>query len=48
MDQGVIRTFKAYYRRQLVQHIITNSNHAYSADDVVVTALDAVCWIDFA
>ncbi|CAF4769574.1 unnamed protein product, partial [Rotaria sp. Silwood2] len=23
-------------------------NHAYSADDVVITALDAVCWIDFA
>ncbi|CAF4434938.1 unnamed protein product [Rotaria sp. Silwood2] len=48
MDQGVIRTIKAYYCRQLVQHIITNSNHAYSADDIVVTALDAVCWIDFA
>lgn len=46
LDQGVIRNFKANYRRQLVQHIIASSKTAYSADDVVITALDAVCWID--
>jgi hypothetical protein len=48
MDQGVIRTFKEYYRQQLVQHIITSASNAYSADDVVTTALDAICWIDIA
>ena len=42
MDHDVIRTFKACYRRQLVQHIIANCNHAYSAADIVITALDAV------
>ncbi|CAF1344730.1 unnamed protein product [Adineta ricciae] len=35
MDQGVIRNFKAYYRRQLVQRIIINCHHAHSADDVL-------------
>ena len=48
MDQGIIKTFKTYYRQQLVQHIIASVNHAYSADDVVITALDAICWIDIA
>lgn len=43
LDQGIIRNFKANYRRQLVQHIIASSKTAYSADDVVITALDAVC-----
>jgi DDE superfamily endonuclease len=42
MDQGVIRTFKAYYRRQLVQHVITNASTAFTADDVRISALDAV------
>ena len=46
LDQGIIRTFKAYYRRNLVKHIIVNANAAYTADDVNVTALDAICWID--
>ena len=45
MDQGIIKT---YYRQQLVQHIIASVSHAYSADDVVITALDAICWIDIA
>lgn len=48
MDQGVIRTFKAHYRRQLVQHIIASASSAYSADDIVITALDAICWTDLA
>lgn len=48
MDQGVIRTFKAYYRRQRVQHVIANASTAFTADDVRVTALDAVYCIDAA
>ncbi|CAF4408148.1 unnamed protein product [Rotaria sp. Silwood2] len=48
LDQGAIKTFKANYRRQLVQHIIANANTAYSADDVAITALDAVFWIECA
>ena len=48
LDQGVIRTFKAHYRRHLIQHIIANAATAYSADDVIITALDAICWIDLA
>lgn len=46
LDQGVIRAFKAHYRRHLIQHIIANAATAYSADDVVITALDAICWIE--
>ncbi|CAF2002117.1 unnamed protein product [Rotaria magnacalcarata] len=34
LDQGIIRNFKAYYRRHLVQHIIANANRAYSTDDI--------------
>ncbi|CAF4468475.1 unnamed protein product, partial [Rotaria sp. Silwood2] len=32
----------------LVHHIIISATNAYSADDVVITALDAICWIDIA
>lgn len=45
LDQGVIKAFKAHYRKQLVQHLIANAKTSYSADDVTITALDAVCWI---
>ena len=48
LDQGVIRTFKAHYRRLLVQHIIASTGSANSVDDIVITALDAICWIDLA
>ncbi|CAF1281361.1 unnamed protein product [Adineta ricciae] len=48
LDQGVIRAFKAHYRRHLIQHIIANAATAYSADDVIITALDAICWIESA
>ncbi|CAF3330347.1 unnamed protein product [Rotaria sp. Silwood2] len=48
MDQAIIRTFKAYYRRYLVKHIIANATIATAADDINVTALDAVHWIDSA
>lgn len=48
LDQGIIRTFKAYYRRFLVKHIIANATAATSADDISITALDAVHWISSA
>ena len=48
MDQGIIRAFKAHYRRYLVKHIIANISTAVTAADVTVTALDAVYWIDSA
>ncbi|CAF4930887.1 unnamed protein product, partial [Rotaria sp. Silwood2] len=48
MDQGIIRAFKAHYRRYLVKHIIANATVATTADDISVTALHAVYWIDAA
>ncbi|CAF5063282.1 unnamed protein product [Rotaria magnacalcarata] len=45
MDQGVIRAFKVYYRRHLVKHIITSAGVAVTADDINITALDVVYWI---
>ncbi|CAF2027899.1 unnamed protein product, partial [Rotaria magnacalcarata] len=32
MDQGVIRSFKVYYRRRLVKHIIISAGVAVTAD----------------
>jgi hypothetical protein len=46
LDQGAIKTFKTHYRKQLVQHLIANADSANSADDISITALDAVWWID--
>ena len=48
VGQGIIRTFKAYYRRYLVKHIVGNATVALTADDINATALDAVYWIDSA
>ena len=48
LDQGIIRAFKAYYRRYLVKHIIASATAAMTADDINITALDAVHWIDSA
>ena len=48
MDQGIIKTFKAYYRTHLVKHIIVNATTAMTVDDVNITALDAVYWIQAA
>ena len=48
MDQGIIKTFKAYYRKHLVKHIIVNATTAMTVDDVNITALDAVYWIQTA
>jgi hypothetical protein len=48
LDQGIIRAFKAHYRRYLVKHIIASATAAITADDINITALDAVLWIDSA
>ena len=48
LDQGIIRTFKVYYRSRLVKHIISSCTLASSLDQVVITALDAIYWIDAA
>ncbi len=45
LDQGIIRCFKVHYRSQLIKHIISSCTLASIPDQVVVTALDAVCWI---
>ncbi|CAF1483864.1 unnamed protein product [Rotaria magnacalcarata] len=45
MDQGVIRAFKVYYRRHLVKHIIISAGVAVTTDDINITALDVVYWI---
>ncbi|CAF1931113.1 unnamed protein product [Rotaria magnacalcarata] len=45
MDQGVIRAFKVYYQRHVVKHIITSAGVAVTADDINITALDVVYWI---
>lgn len=46
LDQGIIRCFKAYYRSRLVKHIISSCTMALTPDQVVITALDAVYWIE--
>ena len=48
LDQGVIRSFKAHYRKHLVKHVIARSSIAQTSSDITITALDAVCWIDLA
>ncbi|CAF3223559.1 unnamed protein product [Rotaria socialis] len=45
MDQGVIRALNVYYRRHLVKLIITGAGVAVTADDINITALDVVYWI---
>jgi transcriptional regulator with XRE-family HTH domain len=46
LDQGVINSFKCHYRRMLVKHIIAQCTMAHSIDQINVTALDAIRWID--
>ncbi len=48
LDQGLIKVFKANNRKQLVQHIIANAELIHSAEEIVVTSLDAIWWIDIA
>ena len=48
LDQGIIKVFKSYYRKQLVQHIIASADLTHSVEQIVVNALDAIWWIDTA
>ena len=48
LDQGVIHSFKCFYRQMLVKHIIAQCTVAHSCDQITVTALDACRWIDLA
>ena len=46
LDQGVIKSFKCRYRQMFVKHIIAQCTMANSIDQITVTALDAIRWID--
>ena len=46
LDQGVIHSFKCHYRTHLVKHLIASCTAAETANDITVTALDVVRWID--
>ena len=46
LDHGRIRTFKTYYRKQVVKHIIACCATAQTPDDIKITPVDAIHWID--
>ncbi len=46
LDQGIIRTFKTYYRKYVVKYIIAQCATAYSPEDIKITPLNAIQWID--
>lgn len=50
MDMGVIRSFKAFYRRQIVQRIVQElvEENACSADDVKITLWQALKYMKIA
>ena len=48
LDQGIIRTFKTYYRKHVVKYLISRCATAQSLDDIKITPLDAIHWIDSA
>lgn len=46
LDQGVIHSFKCHYRQKLVKHIIAQCTLAQTADQISISVLDAIKWID--
>lgn len=46
LDQGVIQSLKCSYRQKLVKHIIAQCTLAQTADQISITVLDAIKWID--
>lgn len=46
LDQGVIRAFKAHYRKRILQELLSRLDSADSASDLAkkITVLDAVMW----
>ena len=47
LDQGVIHLFKCYYRQKLVKHRIAQCIQTQTADQLSITVLDAMKWIDW-
>ena len=47
LDQGVIHLFKCYYWQKLVKHRIAHYTLAQTADQLSITVLDAMKWIDW-
>ena len=45
-DQRIIQAFKTHYRKYLVKHIIASCTTAQSANDIKITYLDAVQWVN--
>ncbi|CAF1691272.1 unnamed protein product, partial [Adineta ricciae] len=48
LDQCVIKSFKCYYRQKLVRHIISQCTTALTIDQVSISVLEAIKWIDLA
>jgi hypothetical protein len=48
LDQGILRSFKCFYRQLLVKHIIVRCTTACNCDRISVNPLDACRWIDLA
>ena len=46
LDQGVIKSFKCYYRQKLVKHIISQCAVAHTIDQISISVLEAIKWID--
>jgi hypothetical protein len=46
LDQGVIHSFKCHYRRMVVKHIIAQCITADNVNQIIITALDAIQWIN--
>ena len=48
LDQGIIRTFKTYYRKHVIRCLIARCATIQSPNDIKITPLDAIYWIDAA
>jgi hypothetical protein len=48
LDQGVIKSFKCYYRQKLVKHVISQCAVAQTVDQISINVLEAIKWIDSA
>ncbi|CAF1597859.1 unnamed protein product [Rotaria magnacalcarata] len=48
LDQGIIHAFKTHYRKRLVKYIIARCTTAQTPDDIKITHLNAIYWIDAA
>ena len=48
LDQGIIKNFKANYRKHLVRHLIAklSSEAQFSSESIDISVLDAIYWIE--